>query len=96
VKVRGAPGADRHSPADQKIAQTMFRSIKTLISTLVEHERQVPAVSRLQLVTAALLTRVATVHDEMSQARRAKNFTSFLAPKYQTSLVETGTAEEGL
>jgi uncharacterized tellurite resistance protein B-like protein len=72
VKVRGAPGAGRHLPADQKIAQTMFRSIKTFISTLVEHERQAPAVSKLQLVTAALLTRVATVHNEMSQARWAK------------------------
>jgi ethanolamine ammonia-lyase small subunit len=72
VKVRGAPAAGRHLPADQKIAQTMFRSIKTFISTLVEHERQAPAVSKRQLVTVALLTRVATVHDEMSQARRAK------------------------
>jgi uncharacterized tellurite resistance protein B-like protein len=51
---------------------TKFRSIKTFISTLVEQERQAPAVSKLQLVTAALLTRVATVHNEMSQARRAK------------------------
>src|ERR1700730_3040741 len=31
-----------------------------------------PAVGKLQLATAALLTRVATVHHEMSQARRAK------------------------
>lgn len=50
----------------------MFRFIKTFISTLVEHERQTPAVSKLQLATAALLMRVATVHIEMSQARRAK------------------------
>ena len=70
MKVRGAAGP--HRPADQKIAQMMFRSIKTFISTLVEHERQAPAVSKLQLATAALLTRVATVHNEMSQARRAK------------------------
>jgi uncharacterized tellurite resistance protein B-like protein len=50
----------------------MFRSLKTFFSTLVEHERQSPAVSKLQLATAALLTRVATVHIELSQARRAK------------------------
>jgi uncharacterized tellurite resistance protein B-like protein len=50
----------------------MFRSLKTFFSTLVEHEGQSPAVSKLQLATAALLTRVATVHIEMSQARRAK------------------------
>jgi len=66
VKVRGAAGGI--GPADQKIAQMMFRSLKTLFSTLVEHERQSPAVSKLQLATAALLTRVATVHIEMSQA----------------------------
>jgi uncharacterized tellurite resistance protein B-like protein len=70
VKVRGAAGGI--DPADQKIAEMMFRSLKTFLSTLVEHERQSPAVSRLQLATAALLTRVATVHIEMSQARRAK------------------------
>ena len=70
MKVRGAAGGI--GPADQKIAQMMFRSLKTLFSTLVEHERQSPAVSKLQLATAALLTRVATVHNEMSQARRAK------------------------
>jgi uncharacterized tellurite resistance protein B-like protein len=70
VKVRGAAGGI--GPAGQKIAQMMFRSLKTFFSTLVEHERQSPAVSKLQLATAALLTRVATVHIEMSQARRAK------------------------
>jgi uncharacterized tellurite resistance protein B-like protein len=70
VKVRGAAGGI--GPADQKIAQMIFRSFKTFLSTLVEHERQSPAVSKLQLATAALLTRVATVHNEMSQARRAK------------------------
>jgi uncharacterized tellurite resistance protein B-like protein len=69
VKVQGA---GRHRLADQKIAQMMFRSIKTFISTLVAHERLAPAVSKLQLATAALLTRVATVHNDMSQARRAK------------------------
>lgn len=70
MKVRGAAGGI--GPAGQKIAQMMFRSLKTFFSTLVEHERQSPAVSKLQLATAALLTRVATVHIEMSQARRAK------------------------
>src|ERR1700730_3933682 len=50
----------------------ILRSFKTFLSTLVEHERQSPAVSKLQLATAALLTRVATVHIEMSQARRTK------------------------
>ena len=70
MKVRGAAGGI--GPADRKIAQMMFRSLKAFFSTLVEHERQSPAVSKLQLATAALLTRVATVHIEMSQARRAK------------------------
>ena len=70
MKVRGAAGGI--GPADQKIAQMIFRSFKTFLSTLVEHERQSPAVSKLQLATAALLTRVATVHIEMSQARRTK------------------------
>jgi uncharacterized tellurite resistance protein B-like protein len=70
VKVRGAAGGI--GPADQKIAQMMFRSLKTFFSALVEHERQSPAVSKLQLATAALLTRVATVHIEMSEARWAK------------------------
>ena len=70
MKVRGAAGGI--GPAGQKIAQMMFRSLKTFFLTLVEHERQSPAVSKLQLATAALLTRVATVHIEMSQARRAK------------------------
>ena len=70
MKVRGAAGGI--GPAGQKIAQMMFRSLKTFFSTLVEHERLSPAVSKLQLATAALLTRVATVHIEMSQARRAK------------------------
>jgi uncharacterized tellurite resistance protein B-like protein len=50
----------------------MFRSLKTFFSTLVDDERQSPAASKLQLATAALLTRVATVHIEMSPARRAK------------------------
>jgi uncharacterized tellurite resistance protein B-like protein len=68
----GSRRCGRHRPADQKIAQIMFRSLKTFISTLIEHDRQAPAVSQLQLATAALLTRVATVHNEMSQARGAK------------------------
>ena len=70
MKVRGAAGGI--GPADQKIAQMIFRSFKTFLSTLVEHERGSPAVSKLQLATAALLTRVATVHIEMSRARRTK------------------------
>jgi len=70
VKVRGPAGGI--GPADRKIAQMMFRSLKTFLSTFVEHERQSPGVSKLQLATAALLVRVATVHTEMSQARRAK------------------------
>jgi uncharacterized tellurite resistance protein B-like protein len=72
VKVRGAAGAGRRRAADQKIAQMIFRSIKIFISTLVGHERPAPVVGKLQLATAALLTRVATVHNEMSQARRTK------------------------
>src|SRR5258705_10775211 len=52
----------------------MFKSIKTFISSLVEAEgfRNRTESSKCQLATAALLTRVATVHSEMSQARRAK------------------------
>src|SRR3984893_9894937 len=50
----------------------ILRSFKTFLSTLVEKEGQSPGVSKLQLATAALLTRVATVHNEMSQARRTK------------------------
>jgi uncharacterized tellurite resistance protein B-like protein len=69
VKVRGTGW---HRPADRKVPQLMFRSLKTFFSTLVDDERQSPAASKLQLATAALLTRVATVHIEMSPARRAK------------------------
>jgi uncharacterized tellurite resistance protein B-like protein len=50
----------------------MFRFLKTFFSPLVDREPQSPVVSKLQLATAALLTRVATVHIEMSPARRAK------------------------
>ena len=50
MKVRGAAG--RHRPADQKIAQIMFRSLKTFISALIEHDRQAPAVSKLQLASS--------------------------------------------
>jgi len=52
----------------------MFKSIKTFISSLVEDEgfRNRTESNKCQLATAALLTRVATVHSEMSQARRAK------------------------
>jgi uncharacterized tellurite resistance protein B-like protein len=70
VKVRGPAGGI--GPAHRKSAQMMFRSLKTFLSTFVERERQSPAVSKLQLATAALLVRVTTVHIEMSQARRAK------------------------
>src|SRR5260370_15425888 len=63
-----------HRPNLSKIAQTMFKSIKTFISSLVEDEgfRNRTESNKCQLATAALLTRVATVHSEMSQARRAK------------------------
>jgi uncharacterized tellurite resistance protein B-like protein len=50
----------------------MFRSIKTFISALVGAERPEHLRSKLQLATAALLTRVAAAHEEMSLARRAK------------------------
>ena len=52
----------------------MFKSIKTFISSLVEDEgfRNRIESSKCQLATAALLTRVATVHIEMSQPRRDK------------------------
>ncbi len=52
----------------------MFKSIKTFISSLVEDEgfRNRTESNKCQLATAALLTRVATVHIEMSQARRDK------------------------
>ena len=52
----------------------MFRSIKTLISDLIGDAR--PRVQDDQynrwLATAALLTRVATIHREMSEVRREK------------------------
>src|SRR6478672_7295074 len=52
----------------------MFRSIKTLISDLIGDAR--PRVqddrSNRWLATAALLTRVATIHREMSEVRREK------------------------
>src|SRR5216684_942825 len=52
----------------------MYKSIKTFISNLVEDEgfRNRTESNKCRLATAALLTRVATVHSEMSQARRAK------------------------
>src|SRR6202171_1856465 len=66
--------ASPHRPNLSKIAQTMFKSIKTFISSLVEDEglRNRTESNKCQLATAALLIRVATVHSEMSQARRAK------------------------
>jgi len=51
----------------------MFESIKTLIPNLYENAR--PRIAKGQtswLATAALLTRVATVRDEMSEGRRKK------------------------
>jgi len=50
----------------------MFDSIKAFISNLVEDANPRNKYERkdCQLATAALLTRVATVHSEMSQARR--------------------------
>jgi uncharacterized tellurite resistance protein B-like protein len=50
----------------------MFLSIKTFVSALVEADRPEHPRSKLQLATAALLTRVAAAQEEMSQARRAK------------------------
>ena len=51
----------------------MFRSIKALISDLVGDARpRVQDGYNSWLATAALLTRVATVHREMSEARREK------------------------
>jgi uncharacterized tellurite resistance protein B-like protein len=52
----------------------MFESIKTLIPNLFEYERPRTAAESQNswLATAALLTRVATVHDEMSEGRRKK------------------------
>jgi uncharacterized tellurite resistance protein B-like protein len=52
--------------------RAMFESIKTLIPNLFEDERsRIAAKSQNSwLATAALLTRVATVHDEMSEGRR--------------------------
>jgi len=52
----------------------MFESIKTLIPNLLENERPRTTANGQAswLATAALLTRVATVHDEMSEGRRKK------------------------
>lgn len=52
----------------------MFESIKTLIPNLFEHatSRTAAEGQASWLATAALLTRVATVHDEMSKGRREK------------------------
>jgi uncharacterized tellurite resistance protein B-like protein len=52
----------------------MFRSIKTLISNLMGDARPRAQDDRYNrwLATAALLTRVATIHREMSEARREK------------------------
>ena len=55
----------------------MFESIKALIPDLFESARPRTAAKGhgSWLATAALLTRVATVHDEMSAARREKLYT---------------------
>ena len=52
----------------------MFRSIKTLISDLIGDARLRVQDDRSNrwLATAALLTRVATIHREMSEVRREK------------------------
>jgi uncharacterized tellurite resistance protein B-like protein len=72
---RGGPGpASPHRSANSKIAQTMFRSIKTFMSFFAgdEQSENQSRNTQCQLATAALLTRVATVHSEMSEARRTK------------------------
>jgi uncharacterized tellurite resistance protein B-like protein len=55
----------------------MFESIKALIPDLLESARPRTAAKGYGswLATAALLTRVATVHDEMSAGRREKLYT---------------------
>ena len=53
----------------------MFESIKALIPDLFESPRPRTAAKDMVLSTAALLTRVATVHDEMSAGRRDKLYT---------------------
>jgi len=52
----------------------MFESFKTFIPHLLENARPRTAAKNQNswLATAALLTRVATVHDEMSEIRRKK------------------------
>jgi uncharacterized tellurite resistance protein B-like protein len=50
----------------------MFESIKTLIPNLFENARTAAKVQTSWIATAALLTRVATVHEEMSEGRRKK------------------------
>lgn len=50
----------------------MFELIKALIPDLFESPRPRTAAKDMVLPTAALLTRVATVHDEMSAGRREK------------------------
>ena len=55
----------------------MFGSIKTLISNLVENAKPSNSANGYDnwLAIAALLTRVATVHNEMSEDRRKKLYT---------------------
>jgi uncharacterized tellurite resistance protein B-like protein len=54
------------------LERTLFRSIKTLISDLMGGARPRGQDQGYKLATAALLTRVATVHNEMSVARRER------------------------
>jgi len=62
---------------NQEGRYAMFESIKTLIPALFESARPRTAAEGYGswLATAALLTRVATVHDEMSTGRREKLYT---------------------
>jgi len=62
---------------NQEGRYAMFESIKTLIPALFESARPRTAAKGYGswLATAALLTRVATVHDEMSTGRREKLYT---------------------
>jgi uncharacterized tellurite resistance protein B-like protein len=62
------------SAGHERLARTMFGSIKNLISNLVgDAGAQCPSRDNdVRLATAALLLRVATVHSEMSKLRKMK------------------------
>jgi uncharacterized tellurite resistance protein B-like protein len=83
----------------KELAWTMLRSIKSLFADLVGNIRartQTEGYSSC-LATAALLRRVATVHSEMSEARRKKLYTvlqsSFRLDDHSTAqLIEESTA----